>query len=279
MPLMRVRDVSLHIAVAGEGEPLILLHGFTGSGTQWQRQVESFAGRFQTVTVDLLGHGRSEAPRDPRRYRMEHCVADLAALLDALGIRRAVWLGYSMGARVALAFALAHPDRVRALVLEGVAPGIEDPVLRSERIASDERLATRIEQGGVERFADEWMAQPLFATQARLGVAFLTAARAARCANSALGLANSLRGMGTGAQEPLWACLPALAPPTLLVVGEEDAKFGAIAAAMVRRAPHLNQATIPQAGHAAHLENPAAFAACVLRFLTHDALEHDTPVV
>ncbi len=279
MPLVRVGDVRLHVNVAGRGEPLILLHGFTGSAAQWQPQVEAFAGRFRVVTVDLLGHGRSDAPRDPQRYRMERCTADLAALLEVLAAERACWLGYSMGARVALAVALAHPDRVRALVLEGVAPGIEDPVLRSERIASDERLAARIERHGVERFTDEWMAQPLFATQARLGASFLAAARAARCANSAGGLANTLRGLGTGAQEPLWAHLPALAAPTLLVVGEDDAKFRGIAAAMMGRAPQLRLATIPQAGHAAHLENPAAFAACVLRFLTHDALERDTPAV
>jgi 2-succinyl-6-hydroxy-2,4-cyclohexadiene-1-carboxylate synthase len=273
MPDVRVGDVSLHVTVAGEGEPLMLLHGFTGSGAQWVSQVEACAGRFRTIAVDLLGHGHSDVPADPERYRMERCVADLRTLLDGLRVERACWLGYSMGARVALAFALAHPGRVRALVLEGVAPGIEDPFLRRQRIADDEALADRIERGGVEPFVDDWMRQPLFASQARLGKAFLAAARASRCANSAVGLANSLRGMGTGAQEPLWGQLATLAPPTLLVVGEEDGKFRAIAETIVRRTPRATIAIIPQAGHAAHLENARAFNACVLRFLTKESFE------
>jgi 2-succinyl-6-hydroxy-2,4-cyclohexadiene-1-carboxylate synthase len=268
MPLVRVGDVSLHVTVAGEGEPLMLLHGFTGSGAQWANQVDAFAGRFRTIAVDLLGHGRSDAPADPERYRMERCVVDLRTLADALSVERACWLGYSMGARVALAFALRHPSRVRALVLEGVAPGIEDPLMRRQRIVDDEALADRIERDGVEPFVEDWMRQPLFASQARLGKAFLAAARAARCANSAAGLANTLRAMGTGAQEPLWGQLSTLAPPTLLVVGEEDRKFRAIAEAMVLRTPRATITTIPEAGHAAHLENAGGFNAHVLRFLT-----------
>jgi 2-succinyl-6-hydroxy-2,4-cyclohexadiene-1-carboxylate synthase len=270
MPDVRVGDVSLHVTVVGEGEPLMLLHGFTGSGAQWAPQVEAFAGRFRTIAVDLLGHGRSDAPADPERYRMGCCVADLRTLVDALGIERACWLGYSMGARVALAFALAHPGRVRALVLEGIAPGIEDPFLRRQRIADDETLADRIERDGVECFVDEWMRQPLFASQARLGKAFLAAARAARCANSTVGLANALRGMGTGAQEPLWGQLSTLTPPTLLVVGEEDMKFRAITETMALRTPRATIAIVPQAGHATHLENATAFNARVLRFLTEE---------
>ena len=273
MPKVRVGDVSLHVTVVGEGEPLMLFHGFTGSGAQWAPQVEAFAERFRTVAVDLLGHGHSDAPADPERYCMERCVKDLHTLLDALGVERACWLGYSMGARVALAFALTHPGRVRALVLEGVTPGIEDAFLRRQRIADDEALAQRIERDGVERFVDDWMQQPLFASQARLGKAFLAAARAARCANSAVGLANSLRGMGTGAQEPLWVRLPTLTPPTLLVVGDEDMKFRAVAENMVLRTPRATIAIIPQAGHAAHLENARAFNARVLRFLTEESFE------
>ncbi|MFI5394976.1 MAG: 2-succinyl-6-hydroxy-2,4-cyclohexadiene-1-carboxylate synthase [Candidatus Binatia bacterium] len=271
MPRVCVGDVTLHAAVAGAGAPLILLHGFTGSGAQWSTLVEAFPDRFRTIAVDLLGHGRSDVPADPERYRMERCVMDLALLLDALGVRRACWLGYSMGARVALAFALTHPERVSALVLEGVSPGIEDPTQRRDRILHDETLADRIERDGIEPFVDAWMQQPLFASQVRLGPAALAAARAARCANSPVGLANSLRGMGTGAQEPLWARLSTVTVPALLVVGEEDVKFRALADAMSVRMPAVEVAVIPEAGHAAHLENPAAFNACVRRFLTKES--------
>ena len=267
MPQVSVGDVQLHVALAGRGEPLVLLHGFTGSGAQWAPQVEVLAEHFRTVAVDLLGHGRSDAPTVPQRYRMERGVADLATLSDALDIQRACWLGYSMGARVALAFALAHPERVEALVLEGVSPGIEDAAQRTERVRHDEALADQIERDGIEAFVDVWMQQPLFASQARLGPAALAAARAARCANTAAGLANSLRGMGTGVQASLWARLSSLTVPTLLVVGDEDVKFRAIAEAMSCRMANSTLAIIPQAGHAVHLENPTAFNARVLGFL------------
>lgn len=267
MPRVRVGAVHLHVTLTGRGEPLILLHGFTGSGTQWAGQSEAYAAHFRTVAVDLLGHGRSDAPADPARYRMERCVADLLALMDGLDIRQARWLGYSMGARVALALALAHPQRVKALVLEGGSPGIADPVRRRQRIAQDEALAERLERDGIEAFVDMWMRQPLFASQARLGPAALAEARTARCANSAVGLANTLRGLGTGAQEPLWARLSTVTAPTLLVVGEEDTKFRDIAAAMLPRMRGATMAVIPEAGHAAHIENPLAFNACVLGFL------------
>jgi len=269
MPRVCVGDAHLHLAVEGRGAPLVLLHGFTGSGSQWAAQIEACRRQhFRTVAVDLLGHGGSDVPRDPARYRMERCVADLAAVLDVLAIERAHCLGYSMGARIALAFALSCPQRVRTLVLEGGSPGIEDPISRRERVAQDEALAARIEREGIEAFVDMWMRQPLFASQTRLGATALAAARAARCANSTVGLANTLRGLGTGAQKPLWAELPALAVPTLLVVGEEDAKFRAIAAAMAARMPDAAVATISEAGHAAHLENPPAFNACILKFFT-----------
>ena len=267
MPRVRVSDVHLHVTVAGRGEPLVLLHGFTGSGAQWAPQVAVFAEHFRTVVVDLLGHGQSDAPADPHRYRLERCVADLAVLLGTLDVQRACWLGYSMGARVALACALAFPERVAALVLEGVSPGIEDPEERRQRVLHDEALADQIERDGVEAFVDAWMRQPLFASQARLGPEALAAARAARCANSPVGLANSLRGMGTGAQESLWPRLAGFTVPTLLAVGQEDAKFRGVTENMMRRMGGATVAIIPASGHAAHLENPSAFNACVLGFL------------
>ncbi|MFN8624972.1 MAG: 2-succinyl-6-hydroxy-2,4-cyclohexadiene-1-carboxylate synthase [Candidatus Binatia bacterium] len=267
MPLVRIGDVRLQVAVAGQGEPLVLLHGFTGSAAQWGLQILAFAEHFRTVAVDLLGHGGSDAPADPGRYRMERCVSDLAALLDAVDVRHARWLGYSMGARVALAWALTYPERVDALVLEGVSPGIEDSEERRQRARHDEALAEQIEHDGVEAFVDAWMRQPLFASQARLGPEILAMARAARCANSAVGLSNSLRGMGTGAQASLWPRLPALDVPTLLAVGAEDTKFRGIAENMVRRMRRATLAIVPAAGHAAHIENPSAFNARVLEFL------------
>ncbi len=277
MPRVAAGDVSLNVCEAGNGPPLVLLHGFTGSAAQWAPHTAEFGRRFRTIAIDLLGHGQSDCPGDPARYRMERCLVDLAAVLDCLRVEKTAWLGYSMGGRVALAFALAYPERVRALVLEGASPGIADPGERRERVFGDEAIADRIERGRMEDFADAWMSQPLFASQARLGPAALAAARAERAANNPVGLANCLRGLGTGAQEPLWDRLPEVAIPILLVVGEEDAKFRSIAAAVADRVSHAKVVLIPEAGHTTHLENPPAFRKCVMEFLGRTMFGNEPP--
>src|SRR5690242_13373731 len=101
MNLLTINKVQYYVEYAGSGAPLLLLHGFTGSSATWAPHVAAWQGRFATIAVDLLGHGQSDAPADPGRYRMEHTVADLAGLLDRLSVERAHVLGYSMGGRVA----------------------------------------------------------------------------------------------------------------------------------------------------------------------------------
>ncbi len=260
---------ALHVEQRGAGRPVLLLHGFTGSTRTLDDVAEGLrAAARSTIAVDLLGHGESDAPREAAAYAMERCSASLVRVLDAAGAGRADVLGYSMGGRVALGLAVAHPERVRSLVLIGASAGIADPAERAARRSADDALADAIERDGVPRFVERWLAQPLFASQARLGPAFLAAARAQRLRNRAHGLAGSLRGMGTGAQPPLHSALGALAVPMLLVVGAEDAKFRAIAETLARCAPVARVAEISDAGHAAHLENPSAFLAETLRFLT-----------
>ncbi len=272
MARVPIRGVTLNVVEAGRGTPLVLLHGFTGNAARWAPFAAAAQRRFRTIAVDLLGHGESDAPADPARYAMKEVVEDLATLLDEFGVERGALVGYSMGGRVALAFAIDHPERVSALALEGASPGIAEPDERAARRAQDRALADRIERDGVEAFVDHWMQQPLFATQARLGPAALAKVRAARCANSALGLANSLRGLGVGNQDPLWDRLPRIAAPTLLVVGEDDLKFHSIALAMAERIRGAAVAVIPRAGHTTHLENPDAFRDRVLEFLDTNAV-------
>src|SRR5262249_43240556 len=143
-----------------------LLHGFSGSSGDWADLVPSLRslGR-ASVAVDLVGHGGTEATSDPERYTMRETVADLDRILATLGIPRADWVGYSMGGRVALPVARAHPERVNSLALESASAGIEDPEARARRRREDETLARRIEERGIEWFADYWSTLPLFETQ------------------------------------------------------------------------------------------------------------------
>jgi 2-succinyl-6-hydroxy-2,4-cyclohexadiene-1-carboxylate synthase len=265
----RIAVNAVHYAVRewGAGPPLVLLHGFTGSGALWRAHAAALAGRCRVIAPDLLGHGDSDAPPDPARYAMPWALADLAALLDALGVGRAALLGYSLGGRVALAFAVEHPARVAALVLEGASPGIADPDERAARRAADAALAVRLERDGVAAFVDAWMAQPLFATQASLPDAVRAAARAQRLRNDPVGLAACLRGLGTGSQPSYWHRLHALSMPVLLLAGAHDAKFQALARAMRESIPDATLRVVPGAGHTTHLENPAAFQRLARGFL------------
>ena len=249
------------------GEGILLLHGFTGDGDVWRAYAPVLARHATVVAVDLIGHGRSDAPGDPARYGMERCVADLLAMLDQLGLARVAVLGYSMGARVALHLAAAAPDRVSALILESGSPGLAIDEERRARRDSDEALAARIERDGVEKFVAYWEALPLFATQRRAPLAVQIVQRRQRLSNSAVGLANSLRGMGTGAQTSLWDRLGEIHIPTLLIVGALDDKFRAIGGAMAAALPHARLAVAPDAGHTVHLEQPAEFDRLVTDFL------------
>jgi len=257
----------LHAVCEGDGSPVVILHGFTGSAASMADVAAGLHDRHRTIRVDLVGHGESEAPRDVSAYRMESCVDQVADVVDALGARPAHFIGYSMGGRVALALCVRRPELVASAILIGARAGIADAGERAARVRHDRALADRIERDGVPSFVDHWLALPLFASQRRLGEEALAAAREQRLANRAHALALSLRGMGAGAQPPLGNHLGDVRAPACLVVGEEDARFRAIAEALARELPRARIEIVPAAGHAAHLENPSAFLRISRRFL------------
>ena len=255
--------VRYHATRLGRGPAVLLLHGFTGSSATWASLQDALAGACDVVAVDLLGHGESDAPADPARYAAGRCARDLVDLLDALGLASAAVVGYSMGGRMALRLALDHPRRVRALVLESASPGIADAAERAARVAADAALADDIERDGVAAFVARWERLPLWASQAALSDDVRAALRAQRLRNDAHGLANSLRGAGAGAAPPVLDALGALRRPALLVAGALDARYAAHARAMAARMPAARVELVPGAGHAVHLERPAAFMALV----------------
>lgn len=267
MPRLDVEGLGLHAEVAGSGPPLVLLHGFTGSADTWAGLTAALADDYTVIAPDLVGHGRSDAPTDVERYRMARAASDLVALVRQLGHDRAAWLGYSLGGRTALQVVAQHPEAVEALILEGASPGIADAEERAARVRSDEAMADRIERDGVEAFIDNWEQVPLFATQLSLPPETRAAIRGTRTANTATGLANSLRGMGAGAQDPLQDRVGAIDVPALLIAGALDTKYVEIARDMARTMPDATMHAIEGAGHAAHLERPEAFRRPLLEFL------------
>jgi len=254
------------------GPPALLLHGFTGSVEAWGEPLldRLAADGRRVLAVDLPGHGRSGVPADPARCAMEAQLDDLEEALDTLGVGRAAWVGYSMGARLALGAAVLRPGRVAALVLESGSPGLATEPERRKRREADEALAARLEADdpdALARFVDDWMALPLFETQRRLPAEVLARERRRRLGNDPLGLAASLRVFGTGSQPSLWDRLDEVRAPTLLLTGALDAKFEALADRMASRIPQAVRATVPGAGHAVHLERPDAWVERVTGFL------------
>jgi len=257
----------LYFERRGKGPAVMLLHGFTGSGLSMSEVSLALARDFEVMTPDLPGHGRSIAADDGRFYAFDDCLDRLAATLEEAGHARAHWLGYSMGARLALAFALRFPERVASLLLIGGRAGIESASERAGRRRADAALADRIETDGIEAFVDEWLAQPLFASQQRLGREFVAAQRRQRLDNDARSLAASLRGLGPAAQPPLFDGLSRINVPVLLVAGALDRTFVAHARDLERRIPEAGVREIADAGHAVHLEQPAAFIDVAREFL------------
>lgn len=248
----------LHAERDGHGPVIVLVHGFTQTSRCWGPEASDLALDHEVIRVDAPGHGRSGDVHVDLRTG--------AQLIGEVG-GSATYLGYSMGARFCLHLAMADPELVRGLVLIGGTAGIEDPSERDERRQQDGATAARLVTDGVEAFLDSWLAQPLFA-----GLPPSRAFRSERLANGVDGLRSSLESAGTGSQEPLWRELAHLTMPVLVVAGARDHKFSALAGRMADAiGSNATLALIPDAGHAAHLEQPDAFLAALRPWLaTHE---------
>lgn len=261
-------DIHYFVEACVSGPPLILLHGFTGSSTSWWTVRHELNQHVRTLSIDVIGHGASSAPDNPDRYGFARVVDDLAEIARTLAVGPAIWLGYSMGGRLALGLALRHPEIVSALALESATPGIRDEQERAIRRVADEKLASQIERQGIEKFVADWEYAPMWDSQRRLPEATLARQRAVRSSHSAVGLANSLRGMGQGAQPSYWDDLATLHMPVLLIAGELDSKYTRIAQEMHELLPNSTLAFANDVGHAVHLEAPSFFADRVIEFAT-----------
>ena len=258
------------VRARGTGAPLLLLHGFTGRGSSWGRHATAFARSFRTVVVDLPGHGRTGTPSDPARASVERTADDLAAILTRAGLAPSHVLGYSLGARIALRLAIAHPMVVRRLVLESPSAGLATSSERGARRAADDARAERIERDGIDAFVDEWQREPVFASHALLPPARAARLRAERLRNRPAGLAASLRGAGQGTMERLHDRLAEVRAPTLVIAGGLDRTGCARAESVAAGIRGARLAVVTDAGHTPHLETPSSFRSLALDFLKED---------
>ncbi|MGY3766255.1 2-succinyl-6-hydroxy-2,4-cyclohexadiene-1-carboxylate synthase [Vagococcus vulneris] len=241
---------------------LLCLHGFTGTGQTFSclKDVDAY----NILILDLIGHGSSAAPQLGKYYQFDYVLSIIDNFLNSLSLTKVDVLGYSMGARTALGFTLDYPEKVNQLIMESGTPGIECPKERQKRQKQDHQLAEEIEHQGIEAFVDSWERLPLFATQNDLPALRRIAIRNERLAQKKVGLANSLRFMGTGVMPNYWPRLKELLHKrVVLIVGTKDEKFSQIAMNMKIFQPTIQVVTVKHAGHCIHLEQPDKFISII----------------
>jgi pimeloyl-ACP methyl ester carboxylesterase len=250
MPVIDRDGVEIHYESAGDGPAILLSHGYGATSRMWDGQVAALSGQYRVITWDMRGHGQSGDPAEAARYSQALSVDDMAAVLDACGVEQAVIGGLSLGGIMSLAFHIGHRDRVRALMLFDTGPGFRNP---DARAAWNERALERakvLEEKGLMALGG--------GAEARLGKH-----------RSARGLAGAARGMLAQFDSSLIESLPGITVPTLVLVGSEDTHFLGAADYMAGKIAGAHKVVIPDAGHAANLDQPAAFNAAVVEFLGH----------
>ncbi|MCK9520988.1 MAG: alpha/beta hydrolase [Dehalococcoidia bacterium] len=248
MAYVEREGVNIYYEDTGTGDPVLLSHGYSATAQMWRGQVPALSANYRVVTWDMRGHGQTDSPADPSAYSEAATVDDMAAVLDACGIQRAVIGGLSLGGYMSLAFNLKYPERVRALMLFDTGPGYRNP---KGRDAWNETAFAR-----AKAFEEK-------------GLGALGASAEVRVAQhrSAEGLAHAARGMLAQFDSRVIESLEHIQVPTLVLVGANDTPFLNAAQYMADKIPDARLVTIPDAGHAANIDQPAAFNDAVREFL------------
>lgn len=266
--IVEIDGIHYNLEVTGQGFPFLLLHGFTGDGSTWSPFLEEWGRQSRLLIPDIIGHGKTDSPKEQNFYQIETMAYSLKSILDQIGVNQIDLLGYSMGGRLALTFALLFPNRVRKLILESTSPGLKTFGEQELRRMNDAKLAQFIIDKGIESFVEFWEEIPLFHTMKRLPASVQNQVREQRLKNSPQGLSNSLLGMGTGSQPSWWNQLSQVTSDVLLLTGREDLKFCQIAEEMAPKLCNSKWIVVENCGHAIHVEEPEKFGTIVSDFLS-----------
>jgi pimeloyl-ACP methyl ester carboxylesterase len=267
MARIAVNGIEIEYEVSGRGPAVLLTHGYSDTGRMWDGQRRALGDRYRLITWDMRGHGQTNSPDDPARYSADLTVADMRALLQHLGVDRAVVGGLSLGGYVSLAFALAHPEMVRALVIADSGPGYRNAEARAAWNARAHARAADLEARGLEALgASRAMREVATERAATPGEARETAPRH----RSARGLAHAARGMLAQEGSTVIDGLASIRVPTLVIVGDQDEPFLAPSQYMAKKIPGARLVVIPGARHWANLDQPDLFNRALVDFL--DAL-------
>jgi pimeloyl-ACP methyl ester carboxylesterase len=248
MPYLERDGVRIYYEQRGTGPAVLLTHGYGASARMWQGQMEALSDRYQIIAWDMRGHDRSDYPQDPVRYSHEATVGDMAAVLDACGAQKAVVGGLSLGGFMTLAFNLALPARVMALMVFDCGPGYKKDEPRAQWNRTAFEMALAFEKDGLAALS-------------------ISAEAAAAQHRSAQGLALAARGMLTQKDSRVIDSLPSIRVPALVLAGAGDEPFLQSTSYMAAKIPGAEKVIVQGAGHAANIDQPAAFNAAVRSFL------------
>ena len=246
-----LNGIEIEYQDGGLGSPVLLGHGYSATGRMWDGQRAALGDRYRIVSWDMRGHGQTESPKDPAQYSAALTVADMRALLQHCGIERAVVGGLSLGGYVSLAFYLAHPEMVRALVICDSGPGYRNAEARAAWNQRAHERAAELETKGLEALAGR-------SREMREAMGHHA---------SAQGLAHAARGMLAQEGSEVIDSLGGIRVPTLIIVGDQDRPFLAPCEYMAKKIPGARLEVIPGAGHSSNLDQPAIFNRVLSDFL------------
>jgi pimeloyl-ACP methyl ester carboxylesterase len=247
--LKRPDGVNLYYETHGEGPVILLTHGYSATSQMWRGQIAPLSKSHKLVIWDMRGHGQSDSPEDQSLYSEEATVADMAALLDTVAAKKAIVGGLSLGGYMSLAFHATHPDRVHALLIIDTGPGYKKDEPREGWNVNARRTGDNFEKNGLKSLQSG------------------SAERATAAHKDAMGLARAARGMLTQKNSRVINSLPEIKVPSIVVVGEKDTPFLIASDYMAAKIPNATKAVIPNAGHAANIDNPEAFNKAVGDFV------------
>jgi 2-succinyl-6-hydroxy-2,4-cyclohexadiene-1-carboxylate synthase len=266
-----VNGIKLNLEHHKEVDPvrdyILFLHGFTGSSEDWLPIFDQFPDKYNLFALDIVGHGKSDSPADPNYYNIESMVNQIKYVKDHLTKNKIFLVGYSMGGRVALSYAVAHPDDIKGLVLESATAGFKNDQEREKRYQNDLKLVEFIQTHSLDEFIELWTDQELFNTQRRFSNDKLKTLRRKRAAGSKIGYANSLKGFSTGIMPPLHDKLKKFPVKVLLISGDLDTKFTGLNARMAKKFFKAKHKIVKNSGHNTHLEEPKRYIEIVTNYL------------
>ena len=244
----------------GDGQPVILIHGLGLNRDMWQWQVPDLSSRFRVISYDLLGHGESDKPAG--RYEMSQMVEQIEVLMSTLNLDDAAFVGFSLGGLIARAFALAHPEKVKAMVILNSA--------HARTVAERESIMKRVSQveaGGPEATIDEALRRWFTEAFANRCPDVVEKVRSWVLANDRAIYPEVYRLLAQG-DIGLELSIRDIHCPVLIATGEEDhGNSVAMAEGMATLMPNAEVATLPGLRHMALAEDPNAVNSLLSSFL------------